>query len=85
MFFPMRKLKLWLIALFLLTGAGLPLRGQCAMCKMTTNLSLREGSDKARAINEGILYLLLVPYVALGLGVWYYFKRLRGREYEENI
>jgi hypothetical protein len=38
--------------------------GQCAMCKATAEQSIEQGATTAKWINGGVLYLLVVPYIA---------------------
>ncbi len=48
---------------------------QCAMCRAV--LESEEGQKTAEGINNGIIYLMLIPYILVGgLGVIIY-KKLR--------
>lgn len=38
---------------------------QCAMCRAV--LESEEGQETARGINNGIVYLMIVPYVLIGV------------------
>jgi hypothetical protein len=54
---------------------------QCAMCKRAAETSFQQqktGQNKGRSLNNGILYLLSVPYIigAVGVIAWYKRKRL---------
>ena len=46
---------------------------QCAMCKATLE-NQEEGSSIGGSINEGILFLMPIPYILLSIvgGVFYY-------------
>lgn len=63
-------LFLFLIVSFLQTNA------QCAMCRAV--LENEEGQAAAKGINDGIVYLMSIPYIivfSLGLFIyWKYFK-----------
>jgi hypothetical protein len=40
--------------------------GQCAMCKVAAESSLKnDPTSMARSLNSGILYLLMMPYLLL--------------------
>ena len=39
---------------------------QCAMCKKNLETNLQLGKGVGRNINKGILYLMAVPYLAIG-------------------
>ena len=49
---------------------------QCAMCRAV--LENEEGQSAAEGINDGIMYLMSIPYILLtALGVLIYFKFFR--------
>ena len=52
------------------------------MCKMSAESNLRNGGTAGQGLNQGILYMLLTPYLLIGtIGyVWY-----RNRRSEEDI
>ena len=55
---------------------------QCPMCRMSAESNLKEGGTAGKGLNNGILYMLLTPYLLVGvLGfVWY-----RNRKREEEL
>lgn len=49
------------------------LKAQCAMCRAV--LESEEGGKTAEAINDGIVYLMAIPYILVGgLGYFIYYK-----------
>lgn len=38
---------------------------QCAMCRAV--LETEEGGIKAEAVNDGIVYLMVIPYILVGI------------------
>lgn len=58
----------------------LPLAGsaQCAMCRAA--LENNEGGIKAEGVNDGIVYLMVFPYLLIGL-VGYAVYRLRQKKH----
>jgi hypothetical protein len=40
-------------------------KAQCAMCRAA--LESEEGGVKAEAVNDGIVYLMAIPYVLVGI------------------
>jgi hypothetical protein len=44
------------------------------MCKTAVESGMEEGHTKGRGLNDGILYLLATPYLAIVFigGAWYY-------------
>jgi len=52
------------------------LRAQCAMCKAVVEANLKEGGSAGAGLNEGILYLMAMPYIAVLLfGIFYYLQQ----------
>ncbi|MGC6471196.1 MAG: hypothetical protein ACON4E_08030 [Flavobacteriales bacterium] len=55
---------------------------QCAMCKSVVESNIEGGSSIGAGLNDGILYLMAMPYIALGIVafVWVrYNKRLKAK------
>jgi len=54
------------------------LNAQCAMCKAVVEANLKEGGSAGAGLNEGILYLMAMPYIAVLLfGIFYYLQKRR--------
>ena len=62
------------LLLILLLLVCLPLDAQCAMCRAV--LESEEGGESAKGINNGIIYLMLFPYLLVG-GIGYAIYRMR--------
>ena len=67
------KLRSFLFILLLLISV-VPADAQCAMCRAV--LESEEGGQSAEAINNGIVYLMIFPYLLIG-GVGYLIYRMR--------
>lgn len=52
-------------------------QAQCAMCRAV--LESEEGGVKAEAINDGIVYLMALPYVLVGI-VGYAIYKIRSKK-----
>lgn len=51
---------------------------QCAMCTMNAENSVKNGNKQGTTLNNGILYLLAAPYLAIaGVGFLWYKKYRR--------
>ena len=49
---------------------------QCAMCKAAVEADLESGGTKGAGLNEGILYLMATPYLAmLCFGIFYTLQK----------
>ncbi|AVI52320.1 hypothetical protein C5O00_03480 [Pukyongia salina] len=73
----MKQRLLILIIVFLL--ATLPAEAQCAMCRAV--LESEEKGQAAEGINNGIIYLMIFPYLLVG-GVGYAIYRMRKKAKE---
>lgn len=70
--------KLIIALFFLLMLNGRAAVAQCAMCAATVESSIQGGDDTAKGLNNGIMYLLAAPYLAVaGLGFLWYKKYRR--------
>ena len=72
------KLRFLFILFFLFIV--LPAESQCAMCRAV--LESEDGGAAAKGINNGIVYLMLFPYLLVG-GVGYIIYRMR-RKYKKE-
>ena len=60
--------------------AVLPVEAQCAMCRAV--LESEDGGAAVKGINNGILYLMIFPYLLVG-GVGYAVYKMRKKAKEE--
>ena len=68
--------KEFYILFILLNLFSLRIKAQCAMCKAALEANLDGGGTKGAGINEGILYLMAMPYLAILLfGVFYTLQK----------
>lgn len=74
------KLKVF-ITIFLFLVLVLPAEAQCAMCRAV--LESEEGGQAAKGINNGIVYLMIFPYLLIG-GIGYAIYRSRKKAREEE-
>lgn len=58
-----------LIAILLI---AIPVDAQCAMCRAV--LESEEGQKTAKGINNGIMYLMIIPYVLVGVVGYFIYK-----------
>lgn len=73
-------MKKVLIGFFLFITANListSVSAQCPMCKASVESGMKEENAKGKGLNDGILYLLATPYLAIAVigGAWYYKKK----------
>jgi len=76
------KYKIIFISIVLLF-AVLPADAQCAMCRAV--LESEEGGQAAKGINNGIVYLMIFPYLLIGgIGYAVYKSRKKAKLEEEE-
>ncbi len=63
---------LGIIALLLLPEVC---QAQCAMCKLMAESSYESGSDIGRGLNDGITFIMGIPYLLILVGGIYLFRR----------
>ncbi len=68
-----------ILFLFFVTASlvSVPAAAQCPMCKASVESGMKDENAKGRGLNDGILYLLATPYLAIAAigGAWYYKKK----------
>ena len=69
--------KLFLFSSFLFLLFSQQVEAQCAMCRAV--LESEEGGTKAEAINDGIVYLMAIPYILVGI-VGYAIYKMRTKK-----
>ena len=69
-----RKLVFTVIAMVFSLSAS----AQCAMCRAV--LESEEGQTAAEGINNGILYLMAIPYILVGGLGFLAYKKLKNRK-----
>lgn len=61
----------FLVAFFILASAQTVV-AQCAMCRAV--LETEDGGVKAEAVNNGIVYLMIFPYLLVGFALYFSYK-----------
>ena len=63
--------------IFVLNLISLPANAQCAMCRAA--LTSNENSTQAAAVNDGIVYLMVIPYLLVA-GIGYAIYRMKKKK-----
>jgi hypothetical protein len=53
---------------------------QCPMCKTSVESGLKEGNTVGMGLNDGILYLLAMPYLLVGSVAFFWYRSYRKRK-----
>jgi len=72
------QIVVFTVAYYLLPIAS---KAQCAMCRAA--LESEEGGVKAEAVNDGIVYLMAIPYVLVGVIGYFIYKMRYGKKKTE--
>ncbi|UTW63446.1 hypothetical protein KFE98_04640 [bacterium SCSIO 12741] len=72
-----RKLSIGIVAVLIGSLLLLPVESmaQCAMCKLMAESSYESGSDIGRGLNDGITFIMGIPYLLILIGGVYLFRR----------
>jgi len=65
-------MKKTIITLIIVLTVSITTDAQCAMCRAV--LESEEGQTAAEGINDGIVYLMAIPYILIG-GLGYFIYR----------
>ena len=67
-----------LLFMFLFTAAVTSeVSAQCAMCTLNADNSTQNGNTEGNGLNDGILYLLAAPYLAVACVGFIWYKKYR--------
>jgi len=55
-------------------------KAQCAMCRAA--LESEGNTVKAEAVNDGIVYLMVIPYILVGVVGYFVYKMFRKKKVE---
>ena len=69
-------LLLLFIVLFTVAGTS-EVSAQCAMCTLNADNSTQNGNTEGNGLNNGILYLLAAPYLAVAAVGFVWYKKYR--------
>ena len=58
------KNNIILFFIFTVLFITIDVNAQCAMCKAVVETNLESGDTKGMGLNNGILYLMVIPYIA---------------------
>ncbi len=80
-----RNLLFSLFISFLLLG-NFSAQAQCAMCKSNIEMARKDGSTQVgNTLNDGILYLLVLPYAIAGVFGFIYYKKYKAKQLADKL
>jgi len=79
------KTALFLIVFGLMVISIKPAKAQCAQCAATVESNAKSGDTTANGLNKGILFLLVAPYLAVGVVGYVWYKKYRRKNVNIDI
>jgi hypothetical protein len=75
----MKTIKIFVLLFMLLSAGALTseVSAQCAMCTLNADNSTQNGNTEGNGLNDGILYLLAAPYLAVACVGFIWYKKYR--------
>jgi len=77
------KIKFILLTLILIAGMQNILYSQCTMCKTAVEKATSNKENRAKGLNAGIIYLMVIPYIAVA-SIAYLWYRNSKYDYKEK-
>jgi len=74
------KFFLSLLVFGLLVFVAINANAQCAMCTATVESSNASGNNATNGLNNGIMYLLAAPYLAVAIVGYIWYKKYRKKD-----
>lgn len=72
----LKQIAIFILLMFLKLTAF----SQCAMCKAVVESDLANGGTTAKGINNGILYLMIFPYLLLLVVGYFLYKHFKKKK-----
>lgn len=82
----MKNFKIfYVIVIAIVLSSATASNAQCPMCKASVESNLKEGGSTGKGLNNGIMYLLAAPYLAMaGVGfLWY--KKFKKKDVDVDV
>lgn len=78
--FVFNAIRVVLLACFLMLQNLHMAQAQCPMCKASVESNLANGETKGAGLNKGIMFLLIIPYLAAGSIAFVYYRNYKLRK-----
>ena len=56
----------------------------CAMCKAVAETSIAGGNSQGAGLNAGILYIMVFPYILIGVGFFFWYRHRKQMQSEQE-
>ena len=79
----MNRLTSLLVAILSLFTIDLVAQG-CSMCKAVAETSVAGGNTQGAGLNAGILYIMVFPYILIGVGFYFWYRHKKKLQEEQK-
>lgn len=76
----MKKQFLFIFLILVFSSISLDVAAQCSIC---TKTAMQLGTKPAQGLNTGILYLMSIPYIAIGVVGYSWWRSQKNNSEEE--
>jgi hypothetical protein len=76
----MKALKYCAVIFLILFALIADVDAQCSMCTLNAEASVANGNTQGRGLNNGIMYLLVMPYLAVAVVGFLWYKKYRRKD-----
>ena len=74
-----------LIAIGFITFGAVKVKAQCAMCTTAVESNSKSGAKTTGGLNNGIIYLLTAPYLAVAAVGLIWYKKYRRKDVKLDV
>jgi hypothetical protein len=79
------KVFVFLVVMAISFSGATPAFSQCAVCSINVETNAKSGANTTRGLNNGIVYLLAAPYLAVAAIGFLWYKKYRRKNVELNM
>ena len=81
----MKKFFVFLSLIIVIASFSPQVKAQCSMCTINAEQGTKNGNTQGKGLNDGIVYLLALPYLLItGIGILWY-KNYRKKIAEDTV
>jgi len=83
----MKGIRIFLVsvAFSLMILGSVGVKAQCAMCTTAVESNNKSGSNATHGLNNGIVYLLAAPYLAVAVVGYIWYKKYRRKNIDLDV
>ncbi|MBW4890274.1 hypothetical protein KXQ82_11125 [Mucilaginibacter sp. HMF5004] len=79
------RVMVFLVVLFVSFSGAVPAFAQCSVCSTNVETNAKSGGTTTKGLNNGIVYLLAAPYIAVAAIGFLWYKKYRRKNVELNM